>query len=134
MSNSQAQLSSIGGSQVISDALRHQQVTHLFGLIGIPVIEVAQRCIDDGVRFIGFRNEQSLGYAAAAWGYLTGRPGVGLVVGGPGVVHALSGIHQGTENAWPIVLLAGSSESHQQNMGAFQELDQVSLMKGLGVK
>lgn len=109
-------------------------MTTLFGLIGIPVIEVAQHLIDDGVRFIGFRNEQSVGYAASAWGYLTGQPGVALVVGGPGVIHALSGVHHSEMNGWPLVLLAGSSETHQQDMGAFQELDQVRLMHSVGVK
>lgn len=59
----------------------------IFGIVGIPVIEVAQACIDIGIRFIGFRNEQSAAYAAAAYGYLNGRPGVCLVVGGPGVIH-----------------------------------------------
>jgi hypothetical protein len=47
---------------------------------------------------------------------------------------ALSGIHHSHMNAWPLVLLAGSSESFQSNvgMGAFQEMDQVSVVKGVG--
>jgi thiamine pyrophosphate-dependent acetolactate synthase large subunit-like protein len=34
-----------------------------------------------GIRFISFRNEQAAVYAAAAYGYLTGRPGVCICVG-----------------------------------------------------
>jgi thiamine pyrophosphate-dependent acetolactate synthase large subunit-like protein len=75
------------------------------------------------------------------------------VVGGPGVVHggslhlidvagiqishnapllhflAMAGVFHAQTNAWPLLVLAGSSESFQQDMGAFQELDQVSFLK-----
>ena len=38
------------------------------------------------------RNEQAACYAAQAIGYLTGIPGVCLVVSGPGLLHALGGM------------------------------------------
>jgi hypothetical protein len=41
----------------------------------------------------------------------------------------MAGTHHAEANAWPLMLMAGSSESYQQNMGAFQELDQVGLLK-----
>jgi 2-hydroxyacyl-CoA lyase 1 len=50
------------GSQVIALSLQKQGVTHIFGIVGIPVIEVAQACIDLGIRFISFRNEQAASY------------------------------------------------------------------------
>lgn len=40
-----------------------------------------------GLKYIGMRNEQAACYAAQAMGYLTGKPGVCLVVPGPGVLH-----------------------------------------------
>ncbi|KAL7416993.1 thiamine diphosphate-binding protein [Mrakia frigida] len=120
----------LSGSQVIAQSLKNQGVTHIFGIVGIPVRFVAQACIDLGIRFISFRNEQSASYAASAYGYLTGRPGVLLVVGGPGVVHALAGVAHAAANSFPLLMLAGASETFQQNQGAFQELDQVGLLKG----
>ena len=57
----------------------------IFGLVGIPVVQIAEEAIALGIRFIALRNEQAASYAATAYGYLTGRPGVCLVVGGPGV-------------------------------------------------
>ncbi|KAJ9108836.1 hypothetical protein QFC21_000156 [Naganishia friedmannii] len=121
--------STITGAQLVAQTLKHHGITTVFGIIGIPVIEVGQACIDIGVRFVAFRNEQSAAYAACAYGYLTGRPGVLLVVGGPGVVHAMAGVFHAQTNAWPLLVLAGSSESFQQGMGAFQELDQVAFLK-----
>lgn len=80
------------GAQIIARTLRDLGVTVLFGIVGIPVVDVAEEAINLGIEFIGFRNEQAAGYAASAYGYLTGRPGVCLVVGGPGVLHAMAGV------------------------------------------
>ena len=80
------------GARIVACTLRDLGVTVLFGIVGIPVVEVAEEAINLGIRFIGFRNEQAASYAASAYGYLTGRPGVCLVVGGPGVLHAMPGV------------------------------------------
>ncbi|CAJ0762190.1 21098_t:CDS:2 [Entrophospora sp. SA101] len=115
------------GAQIIAKSLKEQGINVVFGIVGIPVVEVAEAIISEGIRFIGFHNEQSLSYAAGAYGYLTGRPGVCLVVSGPGVVHAMAGVMNAKVNCWPLLLLGGSSDIYQEGMGAFQELDQVTL-------
>ncbi|CAB4412795.1 unnamed protein product [Rhizophagus irregularis] len=119
----------ITGGELIAKALKKQGVEVVFGIVGIPVVEVAEAIISEGIRFVGFRNEQSLSYAASAYGYLTGRPGVCLVVSGPGVVHALAGVINAQVNCWPLLLIGGSSDTYQEGMGAFQELDQVTLCR-----
>lgn len=82
------------GANIIAHVLKDLGVTVVFGIVGVPVSEIAERAIDIGIKFIGFRNEQAASYAATAYGYLTGRPGVCLVVGGPGVLHAIAGVRQ----------------------------------------
>jgi 2-hydroxyacyl-CoA lyase 1 len=52
-----------------------------------------------------------------------------LVVSGPGVVHALAGVINAQVNCWPLLLIGGSSDTYQEGMGAFQELDQVTLCR-----
>ncbi|KAI8368270.1 thiamine pyrophosphate enzyme, N-terminal TPP binding domain-containing protein [Radiomyces spectabilis] len=117
------------GAELIAVTLKKQNVDVVFGIVGIPVVEIAEACVAHGIRFIAFRNEQSAAYAASAYGYLSGRPGVCLTVGGPGVVHALAGLLNAKLNCWPLVLLSGSCDSDQVDMGAFQELDQVEACK-----
>ena len=80
------------GARIIASTLRNLGVTTIFGIVGIPVVEIAEEAINLGIQFFGFRNEQAASYAATAYGYLTGRPGVCLVVGGPGVLHAIAGV------------------------------------------
>lgn len=120
-----SQEQSVSGAELIAATLKQQGVEVVFGIVGIPVIEVAEACIAAGIEFVAFRNEQSAAYAASAYGYLSGKPGVCLTVGGPGVIHALAGVANAKVNCWPMVLLAGSSDTDQVDMGAFQELDQV---------
>ncbi|KAL8849778.1 MAG: hypothetical protein Q9221_005261 [Calogaya cf. arnoldii] len=116
------------GAQIIARSLRDLGVAVVFGIVGIPVVEIAEEAINLGIKFVGFRNEQAAGYAASVYGYLTGKPGVCLVVGGPGVLHAIPGISNSSVNAFPFLLLAGSSETHLTSKGAFQELDAVSYL------
>ncbi|PUU77723.1 thiamine diphosphate-binding protein, partial [Tuber borchii] len=72
------------GAQLIAHSLKSLDVRIIFGIVGIPVIEAAEACLALGIKFVSFRNEQAASYAASAYGYLAGRPGVCLVVGGPG--------------------------------------------------
>jgi 2-hydroxyacyl-CoA lyase 1 len=84
----------VTGANIIAQTLKELGVTVIFGIVGVPVSDIAEQAINIGIRFIGFRNEQAASYAATAYGYLTGRPGVCLVVGGPGVLHAIAGVSQ----------------------------------------
>ncbi|KAJ2157587.1 hypothetical protein GGF46_004405 [Coemansia sp. RSA 552] len=119
----------LSGAQVVARALRQLGVPVVFGIVGIPVVEVAEAIQAEGIRFISFRNEQSCSYAASAWGFLNQQPGVCLVVSGPGVVHALAGVVNSQVNTWPLVLIGGSCETTLEGAGAFQESRQVEMCR-----
>lgn len=78
-----------------------------------------------GLKYIGMRNEQSACYAAQAVGYLTGKPGVCLVVPGPGLLHCTGGMANAQVNGWPLLVLAGSTFEDHEAIGGFQEFPQV---------
>ena len=82
-----------------------------------------------GLKYIGMRNEQAGSYAAAAVGYLTGRPGACLTVTGPGVIHAVAGMANAKENCWPMICIGGSHETDQKGLGAFQEAVQLDYVR-----
>lgn len=115
------------GAALIAQSLKQQGVDYLFGIVGFPVVPVAVAAQKAGITFVGMRNEQAASYAAQAAGYLTGRPQGCLVVSGPGVVHALSGLANAQQNCWPMVLLGGASGIDQNGRGAFQEERQVHI-------
>ena len=118
-------MAQITGAQIVARALKQQGVEHMFGIVGIPVIPIAVHAQREGIKFYGFRNEQSASYAAAAVGYLTGRPGVCLGVSGPGMIHGIAGMANAWSNCWPMILIGGANDSYQNGQGAFQEAPQI---------
>jgi len=54
------------GATILAKALRRQGVEYAFGIVGIPVVEVAQACQREGIKFVGMRNEQAASYAAGS--------------------------------------------------------------------
>ncbi|KAL0904516.1 hypothetical protein M5K25_026640 [Dendrobium thyrsiflorum] len=119
----------IDGNVLAARALALAGVRHMFGVVGIPVTSLATRAVALGIRFIAFHNEQSAGYAASAYGYLTSRPGVFLTVSGPGCVHGLAGLSNATVNTWPAVMISGSCDQRDFGKGDFQELDQIAAVQ-----
>ena len=119
------EMSKITGATLIARSLKQQGIDHLFGVVGFPVGPIAAAAQEEGINYVGMRNEQAASYAAQAYGYMTGRPGACIVVTGPGVVHGLAGLANAQQNCWPMILIGGASETYHGGMGAFQEERQV---------
>jgi oxalyl-CoA decarboxylase len=116
------------GFNVFVDALKLNGVDTIYGLVGIPITDLARLAQKSGIRFIGFRHETSAGNAAAAAGFLTRRPGVCLTVSAPGFLNGLVALANATTNCFPMIQISGSSERHLVDMqrGDYEELDQLS--------
>jgi len=115
----------INGASVLVQSLQKHGVEYVFGIVGVPVIELAGIAQAHGLKYVGMRNEQAACYAASAIGYLTKRPAVCLTVPGPGLLHVLAGMQNANENCWPLIVISGSVELEQDSMGKFQELNHV---------
>jgi 2-hydroxyacyl-CoA lyase 1 len=50
----------LDGASILAKSLKDQGVQYMFGVVGIPVIEVAMRAQEHGIKYIGMRNEQSV--------------------------------------------------------------------------
>jgi oxalyl-CoA decarboxylase len=72
------------GFQLVIDAMKLNGLDTIYGVVGIPITDLARMAQAQGIRYIGFRHEQSAGNAAAISGYLTQKPGVCLTVSAPG--------------------------------------------------
>ena len=113
----------ISGNEVIAKSLASQGVTHVFGIVGIPVIDLGFMLQGESMNYFGFRNEQAMSYAAGIVGYLTKRPGVCLAVSGPGMTNCISGMANALVNKWPMIVLGGAPDSTLEGQGGFQEYD-----------
>ncbi|XP_060840857.1 2-hydroxyacyl-CoA lyase 1 [Rhopalosiphum padi] len=119
----------IDGNNILAQALQHQGVEYVFGIVGIPVIEFSMALQQVGLKYIGMRNEQAAVYAAQAIGYLTRKPGVCLVVSGPGLLHVTAGMANAQINCWPLLVIGGSCAEDHEGIGGFQECNQVELSR-----
>ena len=119
----------ITGYEVVAKALAQQGCTHVFGIVGIPVIELGTAFQGEDMNYFGFRMETPASYAAGIHGYMTKRPGVCLAVSGPGMTNCISGMANALTNKWPMICLGGASDSSLEGQGGFQEFDQLACAK-----
>ncbi|XNN28228.1 oxalyl-CoA decarboxylase [Escherichia coli] len=92
---------------------------------------MARHAQAEGIRYIGFRHEQSAGYAAAASGFLTQKPGICLTVSAPGFLNGLTALANATVNGFPMIMISGSSDRAIVDLqqGDYEELDQMNAAK-----
>ena len=119
------------GFHLVIDALKLNGVETIYGLVGIPVTDLARLAQASGIRFIGFRHEASAGNAAAAAGFLTKKPGICLTVSAPGFLNGLVALANATVNCFPMIQISGSSERPIVDLqrGDYEELDQLAAAK-----
>jgi oxalyl-CoA decarboxylase len=98
---------------------------------GIPVTDLLRLAQSEGIRYLGFRHEQSAGHAAAIAGYLTRTPGICVTVSGPGFLNGLVALANATTNCFPMILISGSSDRAIVDLeqGDYEELDQMTAAK-----
>lgn len=121
------------GNDLVVDALENNGVTTIYGVVGIPVTDLARTAQARGIRYLGFRNEQAAGHAAAAAGFLTGRPGVCLTVSAPGFLNGLVALANATTDCFPMIQISGSSDRSiiDLRQGDYEELDQLAAARPL---
>ena len=118
-------MAKIDGSSLVVKAF----MDAVFYLAGGPMIDVASRCKEIGIRLIDCRHEQAAAIAAHAYSRVCGKPGICFACSGPGTTNLITGIGNAYLDAVPVVALGGASPISQEGMGAFQEMDQVGMFK-----
>lgn len=119
------------GMHLMVNALKRNGVETIFGVVGIPVTDLARHAQEVGIRYIGFRHEQSAGNAAAVSGFLTQKPGICLTVSAPGFLNGLTALACATTNGFPMIQISGSSDRNiiDLQQGDYEGLDQMSIAK-----
>src|SRR5450631_157137 len=119
------------GFHLVSDALKLNGITTIYGVPGIPITDFGRMAQAEGIRVISFRHEQNAGYAASIAGFLTKKPGVCLTVSAPGFLNGLTALAHATTNCFPMILISGSSEREIVDLqqGDYEEMDQLAIAK-----
>src|SRR5258705_6949455 len=119
------------GFHLVIEAMKLNGLDTIYGVVGIPVTDLARLAQAEGIRYIGFRHEQSAGNAAAISGYLTQKPGICLTVSAPGFLNGMVALANATTNGFPMILISGSSDRAIVDLqqGDYEELDQMNAAK-----
>jgi acetolactate synthase-1/2/3 large subunit len=119
----------MNGNEILARSLQQQGVTDLFYLTAGPMVDAANECARLGVRMVDVRHEQAAAMMANAYARLRARPSVCMGGAGPGTTNLITGIAHAFTDCAPVVALGGSSPVSEYGLQAFQEVDQVALMR-----
>jgi acetolactate synthase-1/2/3 large subunit len=117
------------GAEALVRRLRDQGVRHVFGYPGgqiTPLYDALYR--EPAIRHILARDEQAAAFMADGYARATGRPGVAVVVCGPGVLNAATPLATAFTDSVPLLLISGqvASQGRGPRSGYYHENDQLS--------
>ena len=113
------------GGQLLVECLLALGAKKSFGVPGESYLAVLDALHDTAGKldFVLCRNEGGASFMAAAYGKLTGTPGICLVTRGPGATNASIGIHTAMQDSAPMIVFVGQVGTDMKGREAFQELD-----------
>ena len=105
-------MSTMSGGQAAVASLKAENVDHVFGLIGSATMEMFDALYDaDDINFIGVHDERTGTHMADGYAKVSGKPGVAMVVPGPGALNATAGLGTAYASSSPVLLISGQITS-----------------------
>ena len=114
------------GGQALARQLYREGVRVIFGVPGVQLYGAAAAIREEpGIRYITVRHEQATTFMADGYARAGGGEGVALVVPGPGVLNASSGLHTAYSASSPVLLISGQVERERigKGLGALHEVN-----------
>lgn len=121
----------VEGGKIVAASLKRENVKYLFTLCGGTIESIYEGCLDEGIRIIDVRIDQSATMMADAWARVTATTGVSAVTRGPGHANSLYGLATAYMIGSPLIAISGQSDISKIDMGASQEYNQVGTVKPL---
>ena len=119
----------VHGGRLVAQSLKRHGTTHLFTLCGGHIQAIYDGCLDEDIRVVDVRHEQTAGHAADGYARVTGRPGVCAVTAGPGVTDVVTAVANAQRAGIPLVCIGGAGPKLLCDMGSLQDMDHVTLMR-----
>lgn len=116
------------------EGLYDRGVEVIFGIPGVHTVEMYRGLSGSPVRHVTARHEQGCAFMADGYARATGKPGVALVITGPGITNALTAMAQAREDSVPMLVISGVNRraSLGKGLGLLHELpDQQAMVAAL---
>ena len=118
----------VSGGHLVAKALKAEGVDTIFTLCGGHIIDIYDGCLDEGIRNVDVRHEQTAAHAADGYARQTGKLGCVVTTAGPGCTNAVTGVATAFRSESPILHIGGQSSLTQHKMGSLQDLPHVDMM------
>jgi acetolactate synthase-1/2/3 large subunit len=100
--------------------LEGHRVDTVFGIPGVHTIELYRGLARSKIRHVTPRHEQGAGFMADGYARVSGKPGVAIVITGPGLTNTITAMAQARADSVPMLVISGVNR-------------RASLGKGLGL-
>ena len=93
----------------------------------------ALRKLEERIRFIQVRHEESAAFMACGYAKFTGRLGVCIATSGPGAIHLLNGLYDAKMDGAPVLAITGQTYHDLMGMHYQQEVNLLGLFQDVTV-
>jgi acetolactate synthase-1/2/3 large subunit len=115
--------------EALIELLEGTETTTVFGIPGVHTLEIYRGLAGSSIRHVTPRHEQGAGFMADAWARMTGRPGVCVLISGPGLTNAITPIAQAHHDSIPMLVISGVVPEAERGRGEIHDLpDQQALL------
>ena len=116
--------------QALIKLLEHIGVDTVYGIPGVHTIELYRGLAASKIRHVTPRHEQSAAFMADGYARVSGKPGVCLLITGPGLTNALTAMAQARADSIPMLVITGVNATNTlgKSLGYLHELPNQSAM------
>lgn len=115
--------------EAVIELLERSGASTVFGIPGVHTLELYRGLGASGLCHVAPRHEQGAAFMADGWARVTGRPGVCVLIGGPGLTNAITPIAQAYHDSVPMLIISGAVPVAQRHLGEIHDLpDQRALL------
>ena len=120
---------SMTAGQALVRLLANYGVETVFGIPGVHTLELYRGLPGSGIRHVLTRHEQGAGFMADGYARVSGKPGVALVITGPGLTNTITAMAQARQDSIPMLVISGVN---RRVTGLRRE--EVALLAGISVE
>jgi thiamine pyrophosphate-dependent acetolactate synthase large subunit-like protein len=97
--------------------LEQYGVDIVFGIPGVHTLDLYRGLANSNVRHVQARHEQGAGFMADGYARVSGRPGVCMLITGPGVTNAATALGQAYADSMPVLLISSVTPTYTLGKG-----------------
>ncbi|MCX7622826.1 MAG: thiamine pyrophosphate-binding protein, partial [Thermomicrobium sp.] len=124
----------VRGGEAVVRTLERLGVEVVFGIPGVHTLAIYDALYSSPIRHILARHEQGAGFMADGYARVSGKPGVAIVITGPGVTNIATALGEAYADSSPVVVIASNVEQPWQGqmLGHLHDCkDQLGIVRAL---